>query len=75
VRYAAFVWDAARRPGPPNPRDPEGAAASADLDRIEREDDAVVESVARGARSRFARRTAYAPGWEDGVRAFHGWMG
>lgn len=68
VRYASFVWDAARRPAPA------ATAASADLDRVEQEDDAVVEAVARGARSRFARRTAYAPGWEDGVRHFHGWL-
>jgi choline monooxygenase len=69
VRYSAYVWDSGLRP-----TRADAAAASADLDRVEHEDDAVVEAVARGARSRLARRTGYAPGWEDGVRHFHAWL-
>jgi choline monooxygenase len=61
IRYVTWVWDPSRR----------GIGAGADLARVEAEDDGVVEAVARGARARLARRTGYAPGWEDGVAWFH----
>lgn len=45
--------------------------AGADLDRVEREDEAVVESVQRGMRSRLYERGRYSPTREQGVHHFH----
>ncbi|MDP2307056.1 MAG: SRPBCC family protein [Pseudomonadota bacterium] len=48
------------------------AGAGADLDRVEHEDEVVVEAVAHGVRSRLYRGGGYAPGHEDAVAHFHG---
>ncbi len=61
VRFQSFVRDASLRE----------RGAGAGLDRIEREDEAAVESVQRGMRSRFARRARYSPSQEAGVHHFH----
>jgi choline monooxygenase len=45
--------------------------AGAGLDRVEREDEAVVEAVQRGVRSRLYRRGRYSPTHERGVHHFH----
>lgn len=45
--------------------------AGAQLDRVEREDEAVVELVQRGLRSRFYRQGRYSPTRENGVHQFH----
>ncbi len=45
--------------------------AGAGLDRVEREDEAVVEAVQRGVRSRFYGRGRYSPTREQGVHHFH----
>ena len=45
--------------------------AGADLDRVEREDEAVVEAVQRGVRSRLYGRGRYSPEREQGVHHFH----
>lgn len=45
--------------------------AGADLDRVEKEDEAVVESVQRGIRSRFYERGRYSPTREQGTHHFH----
>jgi len=55
------VWDATKR----------DAGAGAGLDRVEREDEAVVESVQRGVRSRLYDRGRYSPTREAGVHHFH----
>jgi phenylpropionate dioxygenase-like ring-hydroxylating dioxygenase large terminal subunit len=41
------------------------------LDRVEREDEAVVESVQRGVRSRLYHRGRYSPTREQGPHHFH----
>jgi choline monooxygenase len=46
--------------------------AGADLHRVEMEDEAVVESVQRGIRSRFYGRGRYSPTREQGTHHFHG---
>ncbi len=46
--------------------------AGADLDRIEREDEAIVEMVQRGVRSRIYSRGRYSPRREQGTHHFHG---
>lgn len=61
VDYSRWVWDAARV----------GEGAGGDLDTVEREDDAVVESVQRGIGARAFDRGWYAPAWDAGVHAFH----
>ncbi|MDQ2912485.1 MAG: aromatic ring-hydroxylating dioxygenase subunit alpha [Chloroflexota bacterium] len=61
VSFLPFVWDAAQR----------DAGAGASLDRVEREDEAVVESVQRGVRSRLYDRGRYSPTRESGVHHFH----
>jgi choline monooxygenase len=45
--------------------------AGADLHRVELEDEAVVESVQRGIRSRFYSHGRYSPTREKGTHHFH----
>jgi phenylpropionate dioxygenase-like ring-hydroxylating dioxygenase large terminal subunit len=61
VAYLTYVWD-------PSKLD---RGAGANLDRVEREDEAVVESVQKGIRSRLYRRGRYSPSRETGVHHFH----
>jgi choline monooxygenase len=61
VSFLSYVWDPARLEG--------GAGAA--LDRVEREDEAVVESVQRGVRSHLYHRGRYSPTREQGVHHFH----
>ncbi|MGE5234036.1 MAG: aromatic ring-hydroxylating oxygenase subunit alpha [Acidobacteriota bacterium] len=61
VSFLTYVWDPSRLD--------RGAGSS--LDRVEREDEAVVESVARGVRSRLYQRGRYSPSREQGVHHFH----
>jgi len=48
-----------------------GSGAGADLERVELEDEAVVESVQRGIRSRFYSHGRYSPTREKGTHHFH----
>jgi choline monooxygenase len=61
VSFLSYVWDPAKV----------DKGASADLDRVERQDEAVVESVQRGMRSRLYRGGRYAPRHESGTHHFH----
>lgn len=61
VHFRAYVLDEARR---------QRGAGSA-LERVEHEDEAVVESVQRGVHSRLYRRGRYSPARETGVHHFH----
>lgn len=61
VRYAAWVLDPALRE----------RGAGAGLHQVELEDQAVVQAVARGVRSRLYRRGRYSPTREQGVHHFH----
>lgn len=61
IDYHRYVWSDALL----------GAGAGGDLDTVEREDDAAVESVQRGLSSRLYHRGRYAPTWEAGTHAFH----
>ncbi len=63
VRFLSYVWD-------PNAL---GGGASADLDRVEREDEAAVEAVQRGLRARAYDRGRYAPHHEQGTHHLHRW--
>ena len=61
VSFFPFVWDASKRE--------QGAGSG--LDRVEREDEAIVEAVQRGVRSRLYDRGRYSPAREGGVHHFH----
>ena len=61
VRFRGYVLDTARV----------GTGAGAALDQVEREDEAAVESVQRGLRSRLYRNGRYSPTHERGVHQFH----
>lgn len=61
VQFRSFVWDASRLD--------QGAGAA--LDRVEREDEEVVESVQMGVRSRLYNRGRYSPAREQAVHHFH----
>ncbi len=61
VHYRSYVLDESRR----------GRGAGSGLDRVEREDEEVVESVQRGIQSRLYRRGRYSPTRETGVHHFH----
>jgi len=61
VSFLTYVWDASKLD--------QGAGAA--LDRVEREDEVVVENVQRGVRSRFYDRGRYSPTRERGVHHFH----
>jgi choline monooxygenase len=61
VRYLTYVNDPSSV----------GTGAGADLDRVELEDQSVVESVQKGIRSRYYSRGRYSPTREQGTHHFH----
>lgn len=61
VSFRSFVWDASKLEG--------GAGSS--LDEVEMEDEAVVQSVQRGVRSRLYPGGRYSPTRETGTHHFH----
>jgi len=61
VTFLPFVWDETKR----------DLGAGGGLDRVEREDEAIVEAVQRGVRSRLYDRGRYSPARETGVHHFH----
>jgi choline monooxygenase len=61
VSFLAYVWDAAKLE----------RGAGATIDRVEREDEVIVESVQRGTRARLYDRGRYSPAREQGVHHFH----
>ncbi|HXH61944.1 MAG TPA: SRPBCC family protein, partial [Fimbriimonadaceae bacterium] len=61
VTFIPFVWRAERRQ----------SGAGGALDRVEREDEAIVELVQKGLRSRFYDRGRFSPKRESGVHQFH----
>ncbi len=63
ITFLTYVWDSAELE--------RGAGAVSGLDRVEREDEAVVEAVQRGVRSRLYDRGRYSPSREQGVHHFH----
>lgn len=61
VSYHSWVLDPSRLAG----------GAGSGLDRVEREDEAIVESVQKGVRSRYYDRGRFSPTRETGVHRFH----
>lgn len=61
VSYVTYVWDESKLE----------QGAGAQLDRVEREDESIVEAVQRGVRSRNYDRGRYSPAREQCVHHFH----
>jgi choline monooxygenase len=61
IEFRAYVWNETKR----------GQGAGGALHEVELEDEAVVEAVQRGVRSRFYRRGRYSPTRERGTHHFH----
>lgn len=61
VGFRAYIWDESKL----------DAGAGADIDLVEREDEAVVEQVQIGVRSRFYRHGRFSATREQGVHHFH----
>lgn len=61
VSFITYVWDESKL----------DQGAGAGLDRVEREDEAIVELVQKGMRSRVYERGRYSPKRELGVHQFH----
>jgi choline monooxygenase len=61
VSFLPYVWDETKL----------GRGAGGDLDRVEREDEVVVEAVQRGVRSRFYDKGRFSVAREAGVHHFH----
>lgn len=61
VSFLSFVWDESKL----------GRGAGAALDRVEREDEVIVESVHKGTLARLYERGRYSPTREQGVHHFH----
>jgi choline monooxygenase len=55
----------------PSDRSRRGKGAGGALDRVELEDEAIVEQVQKGVRSRLYDRGRYSPAREAGVHHFH----
>jgi choline monooxygenase len=65
VRFRTYVRDRALL----------GQGAGGALDEVEMEDEAVVQTVQRGLRSRFYSKGRYSPSREQGVHHFHRLIG
>ncbi len=61
VSFLCYVWDSTKL----------DKGAGSDLDRVEREDEAIVETCQRGLGSRIYGRGRYSPTREQGVHHFH----
>jgi choline monooxygenase len=61
VRFLSYVWDASKL----------DKGAGAGLDKVEKEDEEIVENVQRGVRSRFYSHGRYSVTREQGTHHFH----
>jgi len=61
VKFFSYVWDASKL----------GKGAGAGLDKVEQEDEEIVENVQRGVRSRFYQHGRYSVTREQGTHHFH----
>ena len=61
VSYITYLWDESKI----------GDSAGALLDKVEREDEFVVEGVHKGIKSRYYKAGRFSPTREKGVHHFH----
>ncbi len=64
VSYVIYVWDRSKL----------GIGAGGDLDKVEREDQQIVENVQKGIKSELYKRGRFSPKMEKGVHHFHSLM-
>ena len=62
VIFKTYIWDESKY----------NLGAGSDLDKVEREDEEIVERVQRGMNSRLYKRGRFSPKMEKGVHHFHG---
>lgn len=61
VQFRSYVWDESKL----------DSGAGADLDKVELEDEEVVQQVQKGVASRFYKHGRFSPSMEQGVHHFH----
>lgn len=61
VSYLTYVWDESKL----------SAGAGGNIDKVEREDQQIVENVQKGVKSRLYKQGRYSPKMEKGVHHFH----
>ncbi|HWZ03578.1 MAG TPA: SRPBCC family protein, partial [Mucilaginibacter sp.] len=61
VKFFSYVWDASKL----------GKGAGSGLDKVEAEDEEIVEAVQKGVRSRFYKHGRYSVTREQGTHHFH----
>ncbi len=61
VRFLSYIWDESKL----------DSGAGSDLDKVEQEDEEIVEQVQRGVKSRFYNQGHFSPTMETGVHHFH----
>ena len=61
VRFLTYVWDESKF----------DKGAGSDLDKVEREDEEIVERVQLGVKSRLYKKGRYSPTMEKGIHHFH----
>jgi choline monooxygenase len=61
ITYRAYVWDETKL----------NMGAGGALDKVEREDQNIVENVQRGVKSRLYKQGRFSPSMEKGVHHFH----
>ena len=61
VKFLSYVWDESKL----------NTGAGAELDKVEQEDEEIVEQVQRGVKSRFYDTGHFSPSMEKGVHHFH----
>ena len=61
VQFKSYVWDKKKL----------NKGAGADLEKVELEDEEIVENVQKGIRSRFYSHGRFSPSMEKGVHHFH----
>ena len=61
IEFKTYVWDESKL----------DIGAGADLDKVEIEDEEIVENVQKGVSSRFYEQGRFSPSMEKGVHHFH----
>tara|TARA_B100000902_G_C27301783_1_gene913253 strand:- start:2075 stop:2824 length:750 start_codon:yes stop_codon:yes gene_type:complete len=61
IKFLSYVWDESKL----------HTGAGAELDKVEKEDEEIVEQVQRGVKSKFYDRGHFSPSMEKGVHHFH----
>ena len=61
VEFRTYVWDESKR----------DSGAGSILDKVEKEDEEIVENVQKGVKSRYYKSGRFSPKMEMGVHHFH----